>query len=53
MLLPTIAVSLVSAAVGATLGRGLQTLDDSLWDGGVDPDADLPRREAPLEQVAA
>jgi hypothetical protein len=53
MLLPTIAVSLVSAAVGATLGRGLHTLDDALWDGGVDADADLPAREAPLQRTAA
>jgi hypothetical protein len=53
MLLPTIAVSLVSAAVGATLGRRLQVLDDALWDGGVDADAELPARPAPLKRSAS
>jgi hypothetical protein len=45
VLLSTIAVSFASAVVGATLGRRLEALDDSLWDGGEDPDADLPRRD--------
>jgi hypothetical protein len=52
MLLSTIAVSLASAVVGATLGRSLRTLDDSLWDGGVDAEADLPAREAPFAGTA-
>jgi hypothetical protein len=44
VLLSTIAMSVASAAIGATIGRRLEALDDSLWDGGEDADADLPRR---------
>jgi hypothetical protein len=52
MLLTTIAVSLASAVVGAALGRRLESLDGSLWDGGVDPDADMPAREDALTRTA-
>jgi hypothetical protein len=52
MLLTTIAVSLASAVVGATLGRSLESLDESLWDGGLDPDADMPAREDALVRSA-
>jgi hypothetical protein len=52
VLLSTLVVSAVSAAIGATLGRRLEELDDSLWDGGEDADAHLPAREGlPLERL--
>jgi hypothetical protein len=54
MLLSTIAMSVASAAIGATIGRRLEVLDESLWDGGEDADADLPARpELPVGRLAS
>jgi hypothetical protein len=54
VLLSTIAMSVASAAIGATIGRRLEVLDDALWDGGEDADADLPaRRGLPARQLAS
>jgi hypothetical protein len=53
VLLSTIAVSFASTVVGATVGRRLEALDASLWDGGEDPDADQPpRAELPVPATA-
>jgi hypothetical protein len=54
VLLSTIAMSVASAAIGATIGRRLEVLDESLWDGGEDADADLPARRAlPVGDIAS
>jgi hypothetical protein len=53
VLLSTIAMSVASATIGATIGRRLEVLDESLWDGGEDADADLPARAALPERRAS
>jgi hypothetical protein len=42
-----------SRLIATAIGRGLESLDDALWDGGEDADAAMPARPDALASIRA